>query len=190
MNNGCLTAPSLRAEAERMKQEETPPAGGKTPLPRPRRRFLRRCLSLFGLASLSYVLGAAVMFFQLPSSAFLPRAFVGGAAWYETVRAGRRSEESLPPLTVGQIDRPDKTCDGFTLLMYGGNSQAVLVNMRGDVVHRWPVPFSRLSPPPPSGGTPVAAAAVYFTDDHLYPNEASFSDLYRPLTHIHTTACY
>ena len=140
---------------------------GKKP---PRRRLLRRCLSLLGLASLSYVLGAAVMFFQLPSSAFLTRAFVGGAAWYETTRAGRRSDEDLPPLTVGKVDRPDKTCDGFTLLMYGGGSQAVLINMRGDVVHRWHVPFSRLWPGPPSGGARVDNAAVYFTDGHLYPN--------------------
>lgn len=67
----------------------------------PRRRFLRRCLSLFGVASLSYVLGAAVMFFELPSSSFLRRAFVGGAAWYEARRAAQRPDA---PLTVGKID--------------------------------------------------------------------------------------
>src|SRR5207247_4636486 len=109
-----------------IKHPETAAAGGKPS--RPCRPFLLRCLSLFGVVSLSYVLGAAVMFFELPSSSFLRRAFVGGVAWYETWRASP-PDESRPPLTVGKIDRPAKTCDGFTLCMYGDNSQAVLVNM-------------------------------------------------------------
>jgi len=68
--------------------------GTTTPGQTPRRRWLRRCLTLLGVASLSYVLGAAVMFFQLPSSTFLTNAFFGGAAWYETRQAGRHSEAS------------------------------------------------------------------------------------------------
>src|SRR5262249_42870014 len=94
------------------KNEATTPAAGK---PAPPRRLLR-CLRLFGMASLCYLLGAAVMFFELPSSSFLRKAFVGAAAWYEV----RHPEPDAPPppLSVGKIDRPEKTCDGFTLLMY------------------------------------------------------------------------
>src|SRR5437588_830109 len=33
--------------------------------------FLRRCITLFGIASLAYMLGAAVVFFEWPSSSFL-----------------------------------------------------------------------------------------------------------------------
>jgi hypothetical protein len=123
------------------------------------------------VASLSFVLGAAVMFFEdLPLHDFLTRAFHGGVAWYETWRAGPPPDESLPPPSVGKIDKPDKTCDGFTLLMYGGHSQAVLVNMRGDVVHRWQVPFSTLWSSPPHVKGRVDDAAVYFNDGHLFPN--------------------
>ena len=35
------------------------------------------CLSIVGVAGLGYVFGAAVMFFQLPSSDFLYQAFTG-----------------------------------------------------------------------------------------------------------------
>jgi hypothetical protein len=148
------------------KNEATTPAGGKTPAPR--RRWLRACLRLFGVASLSYVLGAAVMFFELPTSAFLRNAFVGGSAWYETRRP--QPQESALPVSVGKIDQPEKTCDGFTLLMYGGNSRAMLVDMRGNVVHRWHIPFSQLWPDPTHVGGRVEDAAVYFNDGHVFPN--------------------
>ncbi|HEY7311432.1 MAG TPA: arylsulfotransferase family protein [Gemmataceae bacterium] len=97
------------------------------------------------------------------------RAFGGGVTWYE------HKQPSLPPseqvaLTVGRIDKPDKTCDGFTLLMYGGNSRAVLVNMHGEVVHQWHVPFSNVWAAPPHLRGPINEASVYFNDGHLYPN--------------------
>jgi hypothetical protein len=135
--------------------------------PAPRRKLFLSFLSLAGLASLSFVLGAAVMFFELPPSSFLHRAFVGGAAWYE-----QQGQQPQPqgPLSVGAIDRPDRTCDGFTLCMYGTDSRAVLVNMRGDVVHQWHVPFSSLWPAPPHLRGRIDDAVVYFNDGHLYPN--------------------
>ena len=56
------------------------------------RRVLLPFLSIIGLASLTYLLGAAVIFFDLPSSAFLHKAFVGARAWYE-----RKQAESETP---------------------------------------------------------------------------------------------
>jgi hypothetical protein len=131
--------------------------------------WLRRGLFLFGVASLCFVLGAAVMFFELPASSFLRSAFVGGAAWYEQLQASAlRAEHGS--LTVGKIDHPDKTCDGFTLCMYGTGSRAVLINMRGEVAHEWHVPFSTLWPDPPHLGGRINDAYVYFNAGHLYPN--------------------
>jgi hypothetical protein len=158
------------AEAGDGTAKKDAPATGSPPPSGPRRRLLLGCLSLFGLASLCYVLGAAVMFFDLPSSSFLRRAFVGGVAWYEQKQGPPPAGEPPPPLAVGQVDQPDKTCDGFTLCMYGGDSQAVLVNMHGAVVHRWHVPFSDLWTAPPHLHGPIADAAVYFNDGHVYPN--------------------
>ena len=145
------------------------PAMNPVPRPSARRSFLLPCLFFFGLASLSYLLGAAVIFFDLPSSEFLRRAFGGGVTWYEHKQPSLPPSEQVP-LTVGQIDKPDKTCDGFTLMMYGGNSRAVLVNMHGQVVHQWHVPFSNVWPAPPHLRGPIDEASVYFNDGHLYPN--------------------
>src|SRR5205823_7451613 len=75
------------------------------------------CLSILGVAGLSYVFGAAVMFFQLPSYDFLNQAFTGGKAWHE------RGKPVVTPFTPPEIDvpegvtvdRPSQTYDGFTL---------------------------------------------------------------------------
>jgi hypothetical protein len=134
------------------------------------RKALASFLSLLGLISLSYVLGAAAVFFDLPSSSFLRRAFVGGVALYERKEDSPSSEEQLLPATVGRIDKSDKTCDGFTLCLYGGDSRARLINMRGEVVHEWHVPFSQLWPAPPHLKGRIDDAAVYFNDGHIYPN--------------------
>jgi Arylsulfotransferase (ASST) len=144
------------------------PAGKET-IPAPRRSWVFRWASFFGLVSLGYVLGAAVIFFDLPTSSFLRRAFVGGAAWYEVKNAAPPAWKTLPR-PVGKIDMPDKTCDGFTLCMYGGDSRAFLINMHGKLVHQWHVPFSKLWTDPPHLRTPINDEAVYFNDGHIYPN--------------------
>jgi hypothetical protein len=153
------------------KKEDAAPAGVNTPSRKPRRNFLSSCLSLFGLASLSYLLGAAVIFFDLPSSSFLRRAFVGGAAWYEQRQETQPPPDQPPPITVGQIDNPDKTFDGFTLCLSSGGPRAVLVNMRGEVVHQWYAPFKTVwFDLQPRLRVPIKESEVYFNDGHLYPN--------------------
>jgi hypothetical protein len=134
------------------------------------RKSLVSFVTLLGLISLSYLLGAAAIFFELPSSSFLRRAFVGAVALYERKGNSTSSKVSLSPPAVGQIDKADKTCDGFTLCMYGGHSHAFLLNMRGESVHQWHVPFSQLWPAPPHLKGRIDDAAVYFNDGHIYPN--------------------
>jgi hypothetical protein len=147
----------------------TAPAAPAVPPARSWRRLLRRFVLLLALASLCYILGAAVIFFDLPTATFLRRGFQGGAAWYETTRPDDPGEGPSAP-RVGRIDKPEKTCDGFTLCMYGGGSRGVLINMRGEVVHTWHVPFSQLWPAPPHLRGRINDASVYFNDGHVYPN--------------------
>src|SRR5438094_3892936 len=95
------------------------------------------CLSVLGVAGLGYVLGAAVMFFQLPSYDFLHQAFTGGRAWHE------RGQPALNPFVPPDIDDrdgvtaddPGRTCDGFTLVTTTQGARAALLDMRGAVVH-------------------------------------------------------
>ena len=113
---------------------------------------------------------AAVIFFDLPSSSFLRRAFLGGVTWYEQRGGPPVPESLLPPLKVSQTDAADKACDGYTLCMYGGDSHAVLIDMKGKTVHQWHVPFSQLWNSPPHVRGRINDASVYFNDGHIYPN--------------------
>src|SRR5262249_23649875 len=55
-------------------------------------------LSLFGFMGLVFLGGAAVMFFELPLSDFLGKAFAGARAWHE------RGQSSIPPLPRDAAD--------------------------------------------------------------------------------------
>jgi hypothetical protein len=144
-------------------------SGAGPPAPARRTGLFLGLARAAGLASLAYIAGAAVVYFDLPTSGFLRRALGGAAAWYQA-RDTEPTADQAPPPKVGPIDRPDRTADGFTLCMYGGNSQAVLVDMRGREVHRWHVPFSRVWPAPTHVKGRVNDADVYFNDGHVYPN--------------------
>src|SRR5579871_5039719 len=131
------------------------------------RNFLTSCLYHVALISLSYLLGAAAIFFDLPSSPFLRRAFVGGVSLYEHKGITPPRVDRLAPPTMGQTDKVDKTCYGYTLCLYGGDSRARLLNMDGEVVYQWHVPFSQLWPAPPHLKGRIDDAAVYFNDGHV-----------------------
>jgi Arylsulfotransferase (ASST) len=136
-----------------------------------RRKLLFFCL-LFGVASLSYVLGAAVMVFHLPTSEFMLNSFIGARAVYDKENA--KFDENPTPVKPDNIDKPDKTFDGFTLCMTaterGPNTEALLINMAGDVVHKWGIDFSKVWSKPPHLSARVQDVRVAFFDGHLYPN--------------------
>ncbi len=138
---------------------------------KPRRNFLVAFLSRLGLASLCYLLGAAVLFFDLPSSDFLRRAFVGGAAWYKENQARVPPPVHQPPFIVAQIDKPEQRYEGFTLCLKGGGPRAVLLNMSGQPVHQWYTPLKTvLQDLEPSLTAPAQEWEVYYNDGHIFPN--------------------
>ena len=151
---------------------------GTTPAVRPRRRrrALAAGLAFCGLLALAYVLGAAVMFFELPTSDFLGKAFLGSRSYLERDEVPWRPRVPASPLVVGDpIDKPGKTFDGFTLYArarMGGalNTQAFLVNMRRQVVHSWSLRFSKIWPDPPHRQRPIDDSLVCFIDCRPYPN--------------------
>ncbi len=158
-------------------QEAVPraPLSAPTPLNHWRRRFFFTASSILGLATLCFLVGAAVMFFQLPPSEFLSKSFVGARAW-----AGRHGAMAVPDVDDGMgflqiVDDPSKTCDGFTLFTCSFDSmpstQAFLINMRRDIVYRWAVPFSDIwHNPPQLDGQQVKDSDVCFFACHLYSN--------------------
>ncbi len=145
------------------------------------------CLSVLGVAGLSYVLGAAAMFFELPSHDFLYEAFTGGKAWHE------RGKPALNPFNPPEdevpegitLDDPGRTYDGFTLVTTTQGPRATLLDMRGKVVHQWELPFSRAWPRPPHVPDPVGDEQIHWFRCHAFPN----GDLLAIYQAEHDTPC-
>jgi hypothetical protein len=145
------------------------------PAPRSRRKRILVFAFIAGVALLAFVTGAAVVFFQLPTSQFLAKGFIGFRAWFErTAVSPPAPGQDLPPVSLSSVDKPVKTFDGFTLSTYsainGVSTQAYLLDMHGKVKHRWAVPFSKIWPKPDHVPTPVKDSYVSFFGCHLYPN--------------------
>jgi hypothetical protein len=154
-------------------------AGAATPAraseSRPRWGWRLPFSSALGFLFLSYILGAATMFFQLPTSKSLSKSFMAARAWSE--RAGLSSPPyEARPVAAGDIDRPRKTFDGYTLYSCPSpaNSPSMLVSlldMQRKVVHRWSVSFSRIWPNPPQvDGRQIDDSQACIFGCHLYAN--------------------
>jgi hypothetical protein len=142
-------------------------------------KLLSACLSIAGVALLFYVLGAGAMFYQLPPSGWLANAFAGARVWTERQAPARpvAPEKRTPegkPSGRSPIDRPERTCDGFTLYtcisLQNVNSEALLINMQRELVHRWAIPFSRIWPNPAYLDMRPIDSRVCFFDSYLYPS--------------------
>jgi hypothetical protein len=145
------------------------------PAPGPDRKDGNRLLgrtawavSLAGLVCLSCLLGAAGVYFQLPGFGSVKKAFVGGEAFMQWGKPGPGLRSVRTPRPGVSVDKPDKTSDGFTLLTTTADRGARLVDMRGNVVHRWTMPFSKAISQPRR--TPVADEHIHWFACHLYPN--------------------
>jgi hypothetical protein len=144
----------------------------RVPIRAPHLGKVLACLSALGVAGLAYVFGAAVMFFQLPSYDFLHQAFTGGRAWHE------RGKPVVTPFTPPEgdvregltVDVPGRTYDGFTLVTTTAGPRATLLDMRGQAVHQWELPFSRAWPHPPHVRDPLRDEQIHWFRCHLFPN--------------------
>ena len=111
-----------------------------------RRAFLG--ISLLSALFLGFVGGAAVIYFNVPAAEPLRNAFLGLDA------LARHGE--LPPLSDDPNggepgiarDDPARTFDGFTLVTSTQGSSAHLIDMQGEVVHQWKMPFHAVWPNP------------------------------------------
>jgi hypothetical protein len=143
----------------------------------PSRRTLVRIVSVLGLISLSYLVGAAVIFFKLPSWQLLQKAFIAGQAWLERGKSTWDQDPDSGFQTPDpHLDKPGATFDGFTLHTVGNGARAVLINMRGDVVHEWDAPFSQVwnvaaeRPHLRDPKKPLDDSKVSMFSCHLFPN--------------------
>lgn len=165
--------PSSTADDNAVTKKDIAPPSSSRPPALWRQRFSLG-LTIAGLTFLGYLVGVAVMFFQLPSSEFFRQAFLGARAWNERRQLPPPVPTEDTPLPTLGIDKREKTFDGFTLYACASltisSTQAFLVNMRGEEVHRWTIPFSKVWSSPPHLRGPIKDEFVCFFDCHLYPN--------------------
>jgi hypothetical protein len=129
-------------------------------------------LSLLGLVGLSYLCGATVMFFRLPTSDFINKSLTGAKAWQERGRSSISPNPHVDRMELEKVRvyKTDKIYDGFTLYTTTEGTWATLIDMRGETVHRWELPFSKAWPRPPHIRFPVSDDKISWFGCHLYPN--------------------
>lgn len=138
------------------------------------RKVISASALLLGVAVIGYIGGAAAMYYRLPSSTSLTNAFRGASFWHRRNVAAKPSQQApagaKPPKR--EVDRPDKTFDGFTLYTHVAGkelgTQALLIDMRGRLVHRWSIAFSEVRQA--AGRFGPSDASVCFFGSYLYPN--------------------
>ncbi len=139
-------------------------------LGRPRLTFGRVAgvISLLGLLTLTFVLGAGTMFFDLPSSSFLSKAFAGGQVWFsQNQEQVSNAEWSNTAVTT---DSAGNAFEGYTLVTKTSDTGATLIDMKGNTVHQWRMNFRRNWPPAANVRDPEATAKIHWERCHLYPN--------------------
>jgi hypothetical protein len=67
-------------------------------------------------------------------------------------------------------NNPAKTCGDYTLVSSGHAQKASLLDMSGNVVHKWSLPFRSAWPEAVHVEVPADPALIYWRSMHLYPN--------------------
>jgi hypothetical protein len=97
---------------------------------------------------------------------------MGSKAWHERGQPGLNP--FVPPESDGgegvTVDQPSRTYDGFTLFTTTEGPRATLLDMRGQVVHQWELPFRRAWPRPPHVQDPLGDEKIHWFRCHLFPN--------------------
>lgn len=130
-------------------------------------------LFLISLVFLSFAAGVAVTHYRLPPSSLFRDAFEGAEAWREKLFSLRESyqEPGAPssPLKV-LMHNPQKAFAGYTLTARYNDSSASLINMQGNLIHQWKVPFRSAWPSPKHVLLPRPDKRIYWRNAYLYPN--------------------
>jgi hypothetical protein len=130
-----------------------------------------RVLFLLGFAGLCFVGGAAIMYFGLPPSSFLGRAFIDAETWLASLDPPAEPQIGSPvPGSAVTVDKPAETFDGYTLYTTTLASSATLIDMKGNVVHQWQMRFRRPWPKEGHVVEPLQDGPVHWERAFAYPN--------------------
>lgn len=133
-------------------------------------------LAIIGLLLLAFITGAAIMHFGIFPKDPLRRAFAGGAALYESA-TGYDDRYLTDFWADARTDRrgvtihdPARAQQGLTLYSSTHEQAAYLIDMQGNVVHRWQMNFSALWDKSAAVEHPRSDEFVYIEKAQVLPN--------------------
>lgn len=114
------------------------------------------------MLGLTYVAGAAAMYFGLPTSKFLWQAFAEVDGWLDARHSDNR------PTVIWH--KPDAVADGYTLITDTLTATARLIDMQGHVVHQWRMKTLGAWTRPQHVRGMKFGEPVYWERCYVYPN--------------------
>lgn len=137
-------------------------------------------VSVVGLAVLSFYAGAATTYFQVfPYPQLLEEPFLVIEAQMERARfidqdvSPSLSRNWVPPRTeIRGVDeyREGEAYEGYTTYTSMHEPGGYLIDMDGEVVHKWSLAFSEAWESPPHIDRPVGDQHTHWRGMHVYPN--------------------
>src|SRR5262245_34984605 len=139
-------------------------------------KILNLLLPTFAVAFLAFIAGSYVMFSGLPPSDFLTNAYKGGKAIIDQQTNYRHPYTSrffMPSRTAEHgvvIHDRAAVQPGYTLYTSGHEQGAYLIDLDGNTVHEWHLPFSAIWDKTSPVKKPVPAEQIAYREVHMFPN--------------------
>src|SRR5699024_7405814 len=131
---------------------------------------------VIALLFLAFIGGGLVVVAKLPPAQFLEHAYTAGTALFEkkTDYNNILHTNFWNPSRTEQrgvtIYDPQRANPGYTLYTSADCSCARLIDMQGNVLYEWRVPYSKVWTPDAAVKTPVPDDHVLMREARLYPN--------------------
>ena len=143
-----------------------------------RMQHLLNMIALCALCVLVFIAGAASQYFNWPLLAPLTQALEGGKAWLESqADADEIAQQSAPGGNVMEaLSQAKATVNdaqampGYTLITMRYSNSVYLLDMEGNIVHSWNMPFNKAWSEAPHIRGGAARAAANIRSAQLFPN--------------------
>ena len=134
-------------------------------------------LSFFALLILIFLGGFAAAFFKVYPYEPLSKAFMGMHVAYKMQEADHTESLFVWPQPNAYIGKEGvttynahETYGDYTLYSPSSEQAAYLIDMTGNVIHSWKMPFSKAFENPPHIEKPVKDNKIFWQGLHLFPN--------------------
>lgn len=137
------------------------------------RIFIALCA--VGLGVLCFISGVTALRYDWPPARLITQAYDSAEAWQKRLASDRKPavpqqnfQSALANPDV-QWNR-DKAWGGYTLITTWTESAAYLLDMEGNIAHRWALPFSHVWPTPAHVLKPRPDNKIIWEKAHVFPN--------------------